>query len=171
MKKIFLNKKEFEAKELYYFTVGRQEYFKPVYTVWVANNLIKRDENGDAYVEIPFKNCHLSQVKNGLLLKEGDKNLYLFEIECGYRGDAEILEIKTDADHESFFYDIYESEKGNLGISAGVIILTPAEKVKVKWQRSGRLYGEASHGIDVLYVDGKTETIEEIDEELLREID
>ncbi len=170
MKKI-LRQKEVEGKRFYYFTLGRRDYFKPVYKVWVSDKLIKRDESGDAYIEIPMRNCQIVEMKN-LVLKEGNYNMFIFEIECGYRGEAEIVEIKADDPELKYFkYVIYESERGSTGISAGVIILTKAEKVKISWERNGRLYGEPASGTTILYIDGKTEEIEEIDEELLREID
>jgi hypothetical protein len=171
--KIFLDKAEFDGKELYYFTAGKKDYFKPVYRIWVNDKLVKRDENGNAYVEMPMRDCQIVEIKNNnLILKQGDKNLFMFEVECGYRGKAEILEIDAYGhDYKSYIYDIYKSERGSTGISVGIMILTTAEKVKIKWKRDGRLYGKARSGTTILYIDGKVEAIEDVDmQELLREM-
>jgi hypothetical protein len=52
-----------------------------------------------------------------------------------------------------------------------VIVLTTVEKVKIRWKRIGRLYGKAISGTSILYIDGKVETIEDVDmQQLLEEI-
>jgi len=57
-----------------------------------------------------------------------------------------------------------------LGVSSGVLVLTPAKKIKIKWHRSGRLYGKPSSGITILHLDGRVEELAGVEDEDLAEL-
>jgi hypothetical protein len=163
-----------EGKEIYFFYLGAVDYFKPVYRVFVNKNLIKFD-NDNVYVEFPLKGCELIR-KDGhnLILKPGDKNCFIFEIESGFRGTAEIEEIDAyQHEYTVYKYDIYRSERGSTGISKGVIVMTDADKIKIKWKRDGRLYGKPAKGITVLYIDGNIEEIDRVEsiDDIVKELE
>ncbi|MFZ8804316.1 MAG: hypothetical protein ACO2PO_15205, partial [Candidatus Calescibacterium sp.] len=65
----------------------------------------------------------------------------------------------------------YSSPRGSLGISEGVLVETSKETIKIKWERTGRLYGSAPKGITVLHIDGRVEELPIEDEELLKELE
>jgi hypothetical protein len=153
-----------EEKELYFFYLGAVDYFKPVYRVFTSKSLIKFD-NDNAYVEFPLKGCELIKKDNyNLILKPGNKNCFILEIESGFRGNAEIEEIDAyQHEYTAYKYDIYRSERGSTGMSKGVIVLTDADKIKVKWKRDGRLYGKPAKGITIMYLNGHIEAIDRVD--------
>jgi len=83
-------------------------------------------------------------------------------IKCGYRGSSgfEIL-----SDHETCFeYREYSSPRGSCGISNGALISIKCDDLplKIKWYRSGRLYGAAAEGISILHANGIEEELDEL---------
>jgi hypothetical protein len=164
MKKIKLEKMIVEGKELYYFNLGSEDYFKPIYRIFVNKNLIKFDNN-NAYIEFPCINCEMIKKDNfNLVIKPGNKNAFTFEVEAGFRGTAEIKEIDAyQHEYNSYPYEIYHSERGSTGISKGVIVITDSEKVKIRWHRDGRLYGKPSKGTTIIYLNGNTENADNIE--------
>ena len=99
-------------------------------------------------------------------------NVFLVGIPCGYRGESwfEIVE-PTIADADIFPYKVYASELGSLGISTYALVNANTDKVKIKWARNGRLYGEPAEGITIYYSNGNVENLEYIpDEEALKEL-
>ena len=171
--KCYVSEKTAEGQTFYYCHVGSERHGRPTYTMWVSKSLLKSDEQGRLFIELPLAGCSLKQGKkeSTLILKNGDLNLYHFVIECGYRGDSHIDEIIADAeDVQTFYFYEYASETGSLGVSQGVLVLTRANKIKIKWHRSGRLYGKPASGITVLYEDGRVEALEGVEEEDLAEL-
>jgi len=170
--KCYVHTKTADGQTFYFLYVGRETHYRPTYTMWVSKSLLQQDEQGRLYLEFPVKGCDIRQGKkeSTLILKSGDLNLYHFVIECGYRGSATIEEVIAEDPVQTFYFDHYESERGNLGISHGVLVLTRANKVKIKWHRSGRLYGKPSSGIAILHLDGTIENIEDMEEEDLAEL-
>jgi len=170
MKKVYVAEKTAEGQTYYYCHIGSESHGRPTYTMWVSKSLLKADENGRLYLEFPVHNCNIAVGKkqSTLILKHGGSNLYHFVIECGYRGDSHIDEIITEEAVQTFYFEEFASERGSLGISHGVLALTRAKKIKIKWHRSGRLYGKPAQGITILYSDGRKEEIE--DEEVLAEL-
>ena len=171
--KMYVSEKTAEGQTYYYCHIGSERHGRPTYTMWVSKSLLQQDEQGRLYLEFPVKGCDIRQGKkeSTLILKHGGLNLYHFVIECGYRGNSHIDEISADAeDVQTFYFYEYASERGSLGVSQGVLVLTKAPKIKIKWYRSGRLYGKPSNGITVLYSDGKVENLEGIEEEDLEEL-
>jgi len=170
--RMYVYEKETEGNKFYYTYVGKETHGKPTYVVWLSKNLLKSDENGRLFVETPIKGCDIKQGKKPttLILKPGNLTLYYFIIECGYRGNSYIDEIIAEEPVQTYNFDEYKSERGSLGISSGALILTKANKIKISWSRSGRLYGKPAHGITVLYSDGKIEQLTDTDLEELAEL-
>jgi hypothetical protein len=166
--KVYLEKKTVDGKEFFYLPLGeRRDQF---IILWVSSVFVKTDEKGHHYIEFPVENCTLKKGKGrGLILKPGDKHLYKVLIPCGYRGRGYINEVSSGGDDnpEIFKFSEFRSPRGNLGIDAGALILTSADKVKVFWSKTGRLYGAPDHGIKVLYLDGRVEELTCVDEEEL----
>jgi hypothetical protein len=162
--RIRLDKTIIEGRDLYFFNLGVQDYFKPVFRIFLNKSLIKFDEN-NAYIEFPLKNCELIKKDSfNLVLKPGNKNCYIFEVEAGFRGTANIDEIDTyQHEYISYSYEIYSSERGSTGVSKGVLIETESDKIKIRWSRDGKLYGKPSKGITILHIDGNIEEIDRID--------
>ncbi len=160
--KISLEKLSFSGRQLYYFTVGAVDWYKPVYRVFVHPDLITHADN---FVKLPLKGCEVVKKDDfNLVLKPGKNTGFIFEVEAGYRGTAKIVEINTFGhEYESHSYEIYNSERGSTGISAGAFIITPSDKIQVKWERNGRLYGKPAKGVSILYADGKIEQMNEVD--------
>ncbi len=48
---------------------------------------------------------------------------------------------------------------------------TSRDTIKVRWERTGRLYGSAPRGIAVVYADGRVEELPIEDEDLLKELE
>jgi hypothetical protein len=167
MKRFYVYPKQVEGKTFYFTQVGRGFHYKPEYRVWVAKDLLKEKE-GQFYIDLPLQGCDLRQGKKDLVLRKGDFNLFYVFIECGFRGQSVIDAIITD-EPQVFYFDWYESERGSLGISSGALVLTKLDRVKVRWHRSGRLYGKPAEGTTIFYLDGREEMIE--DESVLEELE
>lgn len=102
-----------------------------------------------------------------ILIPSGDKITYDVFIKCGYRGSASL---KVIGNCQMFEYDFFESPRGNLGISAGALVVAPVEeKVIVEFHRDGRLYGDAANGLIILEA-GKIQTIDDITYEQYQEM-
>jgi hypothetical protein len=172
--KLYVSEKTAEGQTYYYCHIGSERHGRPTYIMWVSKSLLKSDEQGRLYLEFPVPHCDIKQGKkeSTIILKHGGLNLYKFTIECGYRGESHIDEIITEEPDQtqSFYFYEYASETGSLGVSQGALILTRSLKVKIKWHRSGRLYGKPASGITVLYGDGRVEQLPEVEKEDLAEL-
>jgi hypothetical protein len=83
-------------------------------------------------------------------------------VQCGYRGSSsfEILEPEVEQMCE---YRIYESPRGNCGISHGALItIAKGKTLKYKWKRSGRTYGNPTQGVRIVFEDGRVEDFEDV---------
>lgn len=160
--KIYVKYKELEKNKYYYIDFGSEDHGKPSFRLWISNKLIKTEENKE-YIELPISNISIKKTEKGtIVLKQGNENLFKIFIPCGYRGGAS-YELLTQITEEYKFY-IYHSPKGNLGVDTGALLTTNLNYVKYKWNRTGRTYGEAKEGISIIYLDGKTENIDDIGE-------
>jgi hypothetical protein len=174
--KHYLEKKVVDGKEFFYLPVGSEDHGRPTYILWVARRFVKTDEKGYNFIEFPVENCNIVRGKGkGLILKEGDRNLYIFSIEAGFRGESSIDEVYCYGDEPEIykFYE-YHSPRGSTGIDEGVLVLTKSDKVRISWSRTGRLYGKPSRGVVVLYLDGRQEELDCVDNEdlqLLQELE
>jgi len=171
--RVELEKIEVAEKKIHYFYLGAVDYYKPVYRVFVHSDLITHADTR-SYVKFPLHGCEVIKKDSfNLVLKPGTKTAFIFEVEAGYRGTAEIVEINTFGHKcENYNYEIYSSERGSTGISLGAFIITPSDKIQVKWNRNGRLYGKPANGISILYADGRVEQLDRVEnlEDIINEI-
>ena len=167
-KNLWAHPKTVEGKTFYYVEIGKGFHYRVEYKVWVDPSFLV--PNGSLFdLPTPVQGCDLRQGKKDLVLRKGDKNLFYIEIECGFRGQSKIDAIVCDDEPTIYYFDVYQSERGSLGISSGALVLTRSDRVKVRWHRSGRLYGKPSEGTTVFYLDGRQEEIE--DESILTELE
>jgi hypothetical protein len=167
--KMYVREKQAEEKTFYYVEIGAEDHYHPTFIIWVHPSFIKTDGSGN-YIEFPIRNCQIIKGKGkGLILKKGDKNLFYFTIGAGFRGKSTIENIDCYGNEcEVYKFFDYDSPRGSTGIDEGALILTKSEKVKIKWSRNGRLYGKAPKGITILYIDGREEQLECVDDEDLK---
>jgi len=177
--------KNVEDKLFYYITLGQCYRSKPCYVLWINKQFVNEWQEKkwggsiETYrsVKFPIKNCDLITGKSekNLILKQGDKNAFYFEIKGGVKGSSFIDEITSDdPDMKVYKFQRCHNEKC-YNKDSGVLILTKAEKVKIKWHRNGKLLGKYDYpeGTTILYSDGRKEEInvDSEDLELLKELE
>jgi len=155
--RVVLIERQAEGKVFYLWKVGQEEHDRPTFHIWVNPKLVGKDGE-DAFIELPLSGVELQRGKKNLILKPGNRNLFNVFVRCGYRGDSRITILSPG---EVYYYYIFSSPRGNLGISQGALVLTSEDFVKFSWTRTGRLYGNIPEGISVIRLDGTEEQVEE----------
>jgi len=176
-------KKAEDGKVFHYAEIGYGKNY-PDFRLWVPNSLVQSDKpyqpekdfpkpdvvivaKSQKFIEFPLQ-ATISQgkSKSTLILKpSADKVVHNVLIPCGFRGDSsfEILSPKAE-DLKVFNFKNYESPRGNLGVSAGALVESPAGAVlTVHWEKSGRLYGEPAEGTSLYYPNGEVRDVAELD--------
>jgi len=173
MKKIKLQKKVVEGKTFYYIDIGKEEHYRPSFRLWINRQLVQTDEGGE-YISFPIQNARVIRTEKGnyVLRPEENWNTFKVGVLCGYRGTS-TFKVLEPAEAEIFSYKEYASQLGSLGISEYALVSVKSDKVKIRWERTGRLYGDAPEGITIYYSDGKIEEIEGLQDglEALQELE
>lgn len=162
------NKMIVEGKTLYYLDVGKELHGRKSFRLYVSSKLVEEDEKG-AYLRMPRENVDLKVTEKGTrVLIPG--NCYVFDIlvPAGYRGGSSI-KILSQIKHV-LSYKAYESPRGSLGISEGVIVISEEPKVKFYWERTGRTYGSPKKGIAIMNLDGEVTNIDDATPETLEDL-
>lgn len=175
MVKLYLHQKEADGKVFYYVEVGSETHGRPTYILWINRKLLTEEAVETKWLPFPIRGARIEQGKSDrtLILKpEQEKNVFYYRKECGYRGRSHV-EVYDCEECRVFKFKKYSSPKGSLGISEGVLVETPKEiiKIKVKWKRTGRLYGSAAGGIAILHIDGREEELPVENEDVLKELE
>ena len=157
MKKIRLIERQVEGKTFFLWKVGVEGHGRPSFCIWVNPKLIER-EGDECFISLPLARVDLRKGKRDFILSPGARNLFDVFIKCGYRGDSHVTILSPG---EVYYYLVFSSPRGNLGISQGALVLTDENAVRFSWTRSGRLYGNPSEGISIIRLDGTEEQIEE----------
>ena len=125
-----------------YIEVGAVDFFKPHHRIWVNNKLIQKDEKGE-FVELTGADRELVVTEKGNYVLRPNKGINTFIIgrACGYRGSS-WYEIKKGNIKTELPFDVYDSERGSLGVSTYAIISTPDREIIVDEFADGRLYGD-----------------------------
>jgi len=167
--KFYLYRKEIDGKIFYYLCFGSECHGKPSFHLWVSQRLIKidREKKGEPFIELPCENAKIIKTeKVSLVLRPCEGwNVFKVGVECGYRGES-WFEVLEPAGYEVFQYKIYHSPVGSLRISTYGLVNSHLQKIKVKWERNGRLYGAPAKGITIYYSDGKKEELPELEDGL-----
>jgi hypothetical protein len=160
-KRIYLEKKVFEGRTYYFTDVGSGRHGRASFRLWVNGNLVKTDEEGKEFIEFPIENARIVKTEKGSYVLRPASGWYVFNagIEAGYRGTSAFRVLEPE-EAEIFEYVIYHSPVGSLGISHYALINTQKDKLKIKWERDGRLYGKPTEGITLYYSDGREESLE-----------
>jgi hypothetical protein len=168
----YVNKKIVEGKVFYYCPFGSETHGTPSFILWVSSKLVEKDEEGRDYLKFPAVNAKIIKTDKGnYVLKKIDGWItYNVGVRCGYRGSSSYKLINPIGDEIQIVYRVYESPRGNLGISKYGIISTRQDPLRISYERTGRLYGEPDKGILIYYSDGRIEEITDIDDEDLNEL-
>jgi len=153
MLKVF--KKETENRTFYYTDIQIRKGFNQ--RIWINKLDNIKELDGALWLKFPVSGCRLEKGKTGLILKQGDKNLFMFCAEAGYKGRSKIERVDTYG-HPADIYKFYINNKVDT-ISEAVLVLTTTDKIKVQWERSGRLHGYHPSGTTILHVDTTEENI------------
>lgn len=158
MKRLSVSFKENEGKKFYFRDFGSEGHGRASFRLWISSNFVKEDDKGE-YIELPLAGCEIIQGKSSYsyILKKGNYNLFYCFIPCGYRGGSNFF-LEEEIEGTRFFnFEEWKSPQGSLGVSAGALILTPESKLTIRWERTGRLYGDPPEGTTILYLDGREE--------------
>lgn len=172
-KKIVVSKKEAEGKIFYYVDIGSEDHGRRSFRLWIAGSLLEKEEKDGRVIEfitLPREGVEVKKTEKGtLVLKKGPYNIFDIFVPCGYRGGSN-FEFLSPVELV-LPYEVYRSERGSLGISRGALVITKESYVKFLWKRTGRLYGEAEKGISIVYVDGREEELNGVEDlEELKEV-
>jgi hypothetical protein len=173
MYEVYLFEKHVEGKTYYYAVIGSETHGRATYILWINRALITEDMVERARFVFPVKGARIEQGedKRTLILKpDPSRNVFYYLKKCGYRGDSTV-EVYNCDDCKVFKFWVYSSPRGSTGISEGVLVETSKDIVKVKWRRTGRLYGALPEGITILHIDGREEELPIESEELLKELE
>ncbi len=173
MEKLYLYEKQVEGKSFYYVEIGSETHGRPTYILWINRALLTEELIEARKFVFPVRGARIQQGKSErtLVLKpDQSRNVFYYLKKCGYRGDSSV-EVYDCEDCKVYKFWVYSSPRGSTGISEGVLVETSQDKIKVKWSRTGRLYGAPPQGITILHIDGRVEELPIEDESLLKELE
>jgi hypothetical protein len=159
--RMIIEKKEIEGRTFYFKNFGREYHGKSSFQLWINLKLVNfENEKGEPYIEFPCENAKIIRTEKENLVLRPCEGWYVFKVgvECGYRGESS-FEILEPQGCEVFKFQEYHSPAGNLGISTYGLINSPFSKIKIKWKRTGRLYGKPATGVTIFYADGEEENL------------
>jgi hypothetical protein len=153
-------RKEVAGKSVWEFEFGRGRHWSVPVRVFIASELsgasVKLFETGGCEVKFPLVGWRLEEVRDGVLVAKRDvvSMVGYYECEPGYRGSGSV-EIVCPGGLFSVKYPLYRSERGSLGIGQGVLFNAPVDaEVVLRWQKTGRLYGNPGSGLVCVRKDG-----------------
>jgi len=173
MFEVYLYEKQIEEKSFYYVAIGSQSHGRPTYRLWINRKLLTEEMIKKARFVFPVRGARIEETEDErtLILKpDPERNVFYYLKKCGYRGDSTV-EVYDCEDCKVFKFWEYSSPKGSTGISEGALIETSKETIKIRWKRTGRLYGSAPKGIAVVYIDGRVEELPIEDESILEKLE
>jgi hypothetical protein len=152
--------KDVGGMSVWEFGFGKGRHLSVPVRVFIASDLsgpsVKLFETGGCEVKFPLVGWRLEQVRDGVLVAKRDVVMMVgfYDVESGYRGTG-VVDIVSPSGLWSVKYPIYRSELGSLGIGQGVLFNAPVDaEVVVRWQRTGRLYGNPPSGLVGIRKDG-----------------
>ncbi|MFP3256984.1 MAG: hypothetical protein RXO36_04230 [Candidatus Nanopusillus acidilobi] len=147
---------------MFYVDFGRKlgQGSEPQLRLWIDKSFLTKEDDG-WFVEFPIRNCDVIPMDNDkdLVVKPGESNLFYFFVEAGDGSDGKSVIDSIDTDQTYQFFE-YVYEWKDFSTSTGILIFTKADKVKVRWYRTGYLEDDQlAEGTTLLYADGRREFI------------
>ena len=154
---------ERNGKVYYYVDFGKEDHGRKTFRLWVNPALIEKEkvpvEKWDpehGYVKVGeeerlmvetegLKNIKITEKGNYVLIPADPNNpTYVFDIgwSCGYRGKSWYDILEPEKVKLELPYHIYQSPRGNLGVSTYALIVSDSPTLKVHLARDGRTYGD-----------------------------
>lgn len=168
---------ERNGKVYYYVDFGKEDHGRKTFRLWVNQALIEKEkvpieewnpEHG--YVKVGEKERLMVEIeglrnikiteKGNYVLTPADPNnpTYVFDIgwSCGYRGRSWYDIMEPEKVKLELPYYIYQSPRGNLGVSTYALIVSDSPTLKVGLSRDGRTYGDPTEKtVEYAFENGK----------------
>lgn len=145
-----------EGKEFRYQDFGSETHGRSSFRLWISKKYPTPPEGLNFPISGDLK---VTDKGTNILIPSSEKVVYDIFVRCGFRGESR-FEILSPEEVKMLKYFIYSSPRGNIGVSAGALVVADkATPLKIKWKKTGRLYGSPASGISVYYPDGKVEKI------------
>lgn len=140
-----LNVKEnSEGKKFYSLSLGSETHGKTSLYIWINYNLVDKENNKIFW---PVFGTLYKTEKGNLVITNSeefkDYRYWIFPVlaKAGFRGSSELSILAPELATGIIFRE-FHSPLGNLGISQGMLIMTPTFPVKLQAKYTGRLYGD-----------------------------
>lgn len=151
--------KKVEGRVFRHVDFGRETHRKVSFRLWL-HRAVPIEENE---IKFPIRNFKIEITERGNKVLRPHPDFWVLEVfvPCGHGGNSE-FEILEPEEVEVFKYYHFSSLTGSLGVSYGALINVPIKEpsIKVRWRKSGRLYGKPEKGLSIYYQDGTIEELE-----------
>lgn len=181
MKYLEIMKKETQDGIFYFADIGSEGHCRPSFRLWVSGKLVSQDEGGHCkpcsdqpclqrgkdIVVLPAKAVISQTAKGSWVLRPSEEHLtFCVGIHCGYRGSSSYEFLTPVA--VSVPFEVWDSPRGNLGVSSYALISVSAADMplKYRWSRTGRLYGSLPSGVTIVAQDGTETSLDGIEDGL-----
>jgi len=163
MEAYYLSKTQAEESTFYYLKVGKMGHGQPCFHLWINRKLVQMNQEGREYISFPVRDAKIIKTEKGNLVLRPYQgwNTFRVGVGCGYRGRSK-YEILAPKEVEIFAFKEFRSPQGSLGISEFALVCSTSDRVKIRWERTGRTYGSPTKGITIYYTTGQEENIYDI---------
>ena len=160
----YLSKTKAEENTFYYLEVGDMGHGRPCFHLWVNRKLVQVDEREKEYISFPMRDAKIIRTEKGNLVLRPYQgwNTFRIGVGCGYRGRSRYEILAPKEEIEVFPFKELRSPRGSLGVCELALVSCTSESVKIRWERTGRVYGGYAKGITIYYATGQEENIYDI---------
>ncbi|MBX0312593.1 MAG: hypothetical protein JHC31_12635 [Sulfurihydrogenibium sp.] len=151
--------KKIYGKSIEYVEIGATEFYRPSKIMWIkGKSQDLPNYSHDNYIEFPARNVNVYVAsENHLVITKGDKNLFYLVVDAPYKGSSQIIYEQPSSmfcpRDKVILFEEYKSRKGRLGVSAGALILTDKERIRVEWIRK-KENGQTERGNILIDING-----------------
>jgi hypothetical protein len=155
---------ERNGKVYYYVDFGEEDHGRKTFRLWINPALIEKWEIEQGVVEKERLMVEIEGLRNIKITEKGNyvlipsENTYIFDIgwSSGYRGKSFYDILEPEKVKGELPYHIYQSPRGNLGVSTYALIVSDSPTLKVHLSRNGRTYGDPTEKtVEYAFENGK----------------
>ncbi|MDW7973465.1 MAG: hypothetical protein RMI01_09750 [Thermodesulfovibrio sp.] len=150
----------YEIDGLYYAEFGWEDFGKRSFRLWLHKNIVQKFCTKHQGLKFPIPGTKIYQTENGSLFLKETEGFTTWDVivQCGFRGTSKITLLYPNEDEAVIVpYYVYESPRGTIGVSMGMLVSAKTDHIIIKYERKGRLYGEPKNGIQIINQEGKTQ--------------